>query len=114
MHINGKVTNPGEMHTLVTLQTRSVTNNTGGFQQPAWVSLADVWAKWTNVHGAEAWAASAIEAKAPTTVLIRYRSDVDTTCAVLKGSQLYEITSIDDILELHEFLELKVHIMRSG
>ena len=34
------------------------------------------WAKWTNVHGNEAWAAT-LTAQEPATVLIRYNSQVD-------------------------------------
>jgi hypothetical protein len=33
---------------------------------------------------------------------------------VLKGTNRYEIVSIDDIQERHEYLELKVKKMRSG
>jgi hypothetical protein len=77
-------------------------------------------AKWINVHGSEAWAAAAAqggpgpEAVQAATVTIRGRSDVDVTCAVLKGSTRYEIVSIDDIQERHELIEIKVQRMRAG
>jgi head-tail adaptor len=51
---------------------------------------------------------------APATVLIRYQSDVDTACAVLKGSLRYEIVSIDNIQERSEYLELRVQRMKAG
>ncbi len=114
MKIGNTVTNPGDLRTSVKMQKRTVTAGTGGFQSPGWTDLATVWAKWINVHGSEAWAANTVQAEMPATVLIRYRSDVDVTCAVLKGTNRYEIVSIDDIQERHEYLELKVKKMRSG
>ncbi len=114
MNLNGKATNPGELRTQVTIQSRTASGDIGGFQEPSWVTVAVVWSKWTNVHGAEVWAAQTAQALAPATVTIRYRSDVDPTCALLKGSDRYEILSMDDIQERHEYIELKVQRARAG
>ena len=114
MILSGKPINPGELRTSVVLKTRTVSTETGGFQKPTWSTLATVWARWTNVHGQEVWTAESVQALQPATVLIRYRTGLDTTCAVLLGSILYEIVSIDDIQERHEYLELKVKRMGSG
>jgi SPP1 family predicted phage head-tail adaptor len=104
----------GELRTRITLQSRSNTTNAGGFQSPSWATIADVWAKWDNAHGSEVWAAQSVQAEAPATVTVRYRTGLDTTCAVFKGSDRYEIISIDDIHDRHVWLELKVRKMRSG
>jgi SPP1 family predicted phage head-tail adaptor len=118
MNIGGNITtttNPGELRTPITLQSRSVSTETGGFQAPAYnVTLATVLAKWRNVHGSEVWASQMADALAPATVLIRYRADVDYTCIVLLGNKVYEIVSIDDIENRHEYMELKVVYVRSG
>ena len=114
MRIGSQVTNPGELRTSIKLQKRTVSTETGGFLAPAWSDLATVWAKWTNVHGSEAWAAMSVEAEAPATVLIRYRSGIDTTCAVLLGTERYEIVSIDNIAQRSEYLELKVRKIKAG
>jgi SPP1 family predicted phage head-tail adaptor len=114
MKIGSQITNPGELRTQITLQTRSVTTSPGGFQVPAWTNLATVWSRWTNAHGSEVWTAESIGAESPATVLIRYRAGVDTTCAVLKGSDRYEIVSVDNIHERSEYLELKVRRMEAG
>ncbi|MDD5367463.1 MAG: phage head closure protein [Anaerolineaceae bacterium] len=114
MNLNGKVTNPGELRTLVQLQSRTVSVETGGFPVPTWTKIADVWAKWVNVHGSEAWAAQSIEAEAAATVTIRHRNGIDTTCAVLLGTERYEIVSIDNIQQRNEYLELKVRQMKAG
>jgi SPP1 family predicted phage head-tail adaptor len=114
MNLNGKPTNPGDLRVPVTLQKRTVTSETGGFQTPTWSNIANVWAKWVGVHGSEAWAAQSITAQAAATVTIRYRAGIDKTCAVLLGSDRYEIVSIDDIHMKHEYLELKVTRMEAG
>lgn len=108
MNLNGKVTNPGELRTSVTLQSRTFTTGAGGFPIPSWSTIATVWAKWVNVHGQEAWIAQTAQVGQAATVTIRYRSGVDTTCAVLKGSDRWEIISVDNIQERNEYLELKV------
>src|SRR5512136_1817471 len=97
MNLNGKITNPGELRVPITLQSRITTSDDGGFMVPAWQDIADVYAKWTGVHGSEAWQTAALQAEQAATVLIRYIADLDTTCAVLKGSDRFEIVSIDDI-----------------
>jgi SPP1 family predicted phage head-tail adaptor len=111
MIIGSKVTNPGEMRTSIELGTRTVTTGTGGFQTAAFTSFATVWAKWSNVHGGEVWQAAALNASKPATVLIRYNASLDETCLVQKGSDVYEIVSIDNIGERGEYMELKVRLM---
>ena len=114
MNINQKTTNPGDLDVSVAIQTRAVTTQTGGFQKPAWTTLATVWAKWRNVHGAEAWMDSTIMAEGAATVTIRYRAGVDETCALLKGANRYEILSMDDIEERGEYIELRVRRLQEG
>lgn len=108
MILNGKMINPGELRTSVVLKKRTITTDAGGFGQESYTTLATVWARWSNVHGSEVWAAQSVQAVAPATVLIRYRSDVDQTCVVVKGSEIYDIVSVDNIQERGEYLEIKV------
>lgn len=114
MNLNGKVSNPGEMRTRITLQNRTMAVDAGGFRSPAWADVATVWSKWVNVHGAEVWTAEAVQASQPATVTIRYRAGVEPTWCVLKDGTRYEIVSVDDIQERHEYIELKVRRMADG
>ena len=114
MNINNKTTNPGELNVSIALQSRAVTSDAGGFGIQSWTTVATVWAKWRNLHGAEVWAAQSIGAEGAATVTIRYRSGVDETYAILKGRERYEIISMDDIQEHGEYIELKVRRMREG
>jgi SPP1 family predicted phage head-tail adaptor len=105
---------PGELNVKITLQARTVSSNAGGFETAKWSTLAEVWSRWINVHGSEAWAAQSVQAEQAATVTIRYQAEVDATCSVVRGSDRFEIVSIDDIRERHEYLELKVRRVRSG
>ncbi len=109
MIIGSKVTNPGELRTEVTFLERQVTTNAGGFQVDNLVEIDTVKVKWTNAHGQEVWAAESIQAEAPATVVRRYRTGIDATCLLRKGTQLFEIVSPpDNISERGEWLEMKV------
>lgn len=114
MNLGSKPTNPGELRTPVTLLKRTVTKSTGGFQKPATSVIGTAWAKWENIHGADVWAATAQGVSAAATVLIRYNAQVDATCLVQLGSDVYEIVSVDDIRERHEYMELKVKRMEAA
>lgn len=113
MNLNGKTFNPGQLRTQVTLKRRTV-SDVGGFQIPSYTTVAQVWARWNNAHGSEVWAADAAGASRPATVVIRYRADIDATCAVDKSGLLFEIVSLDDIEERHEYIELKVKRIMEG
>jgi len=114
MKIGTIITNPCEMNKQVTLKSKAITTGTGSFQTEIYSTIAVVWAKWVGVHGSEAWSASMINAQRAATVMIRYRDDVDETCVVVLGSDIYEITSMDDIHQRHEYLELKVKKVVTG
>lgn len=124
MKIGNKVTNPGDLNKQIILAKRTITPDAGGFQKPSYGLIAQVWAKWINVHGAEALSASSLGFEAAATVTIRYRSDIDSTCVVVKGGTLagstftggevFEIVSPDDIEDRHEYIELKIRKAKAG
>lgn len=113
MNINGTIFNPGDLRTSIVIKSKTVTTNTGGFKVESWsVVVATVMAKWVNAHGSEVWTADMAGAQGAATVTIRYRSDIDESYAILKGSELWEIVSVDNIRERNELLELKVKRMK--
>lgn len=114
-----KPMNPGDLRTRITLLSRSLVQDTSGFQTPRYTTVAKVWAKWVNVHGTETWAAHTAQAEQPATVTIRYRTGVDATLAIAKGEYtvtggVFEVVSIDDILEHHRYIEFKVKRVVEG
>ena len=114
MRLGNKVTNPGEMRTRISLQHRTVNQNAGGFSKPNYVTYAVVWAKWKNAHGNAVIQAQIEGVEALPTVQIRYRTDIKTTDAVLKGNILYEIIYPDNILEKNEYIEFQAKRMMAG
>jgi SPP1 family predicted phage head-tail adaptor len=102
--------NPGELNIPITLKSRSIITggSAGGFRIPSYDEIGQVLAKWVNVHGSEVWSSQTVNAMKAATVLIRYQAGLDETCVVEKSGEIYEIVSIDDIQERHEYMELKV------
>ncbi|MFZ3150247.1 MAG: phage head closure protein [Anaerolineaceae bacterium] len=113
MKIGENVTNPGELRVRITLENRVMTQDTGGFWHEEVTVSLPVWAKWRNAYGSESWVAATNGATEPATVRIRYQV-VDPTWKVVKGTKVYEIISMDDIQEKHEYLELKVKRVAEG
>ncbi len=114
MILNGRVINPGDLKTPITLKSRTIVTDAGGAQKAALSTIATVMCRWIGVHGSEAWTAQTVQAQRAATVLIRYRADVDETCVVTLGSDDYRIVSMDDIQARHEWLELKVKLERAS
>jgi SPP1 family predicted phage head-tail adaptor len=114
MNLNGKTTNPGELRTRVTIESATVTNDAGGAQRPVYTSQGQVWSKWSNAHGPESIVDGALQGQARAAVTIRYRSDITISWAITKGAERYQILSIDDIQERHEYLEMQVQTLRAS
>jgi SPP1 family predicted phage head-tail adaptor len=114
MILNSKVFNPGDLRTSITLQSRLITTGSGGFMVPSGFFIATVWAKWVNAFGSEVWLSQTAGAIKPATVTIRYRDDIDETCNIVKDGVVYEIVSIDDIQNRHEYLEIKVQAVTAA
>ncbi|HAE59760.1 MAG TPA: hypothetical protein DCG54_09730 [Anaerolineae bacterium] len=112
---NGKISNPGELRTKITLESPTIASDAGGAQRKTYTSQGTVWAKWVNAHGQESIQDGALQQFLRATVTIRYRSDVTAGWAVSKGGLRYEIIAPpDDIREKHEYLELQVQQMRGS
>ena len=118
MILNGRVINPGELSTRVQLAPRVMPADAGGFRAPApdMDRAVGTWARWTNAHGSEIYTAQAAGVTALATVLVRFRADLDATWYISNdnGASWYEIVSLDDIANRHEYIELKVRLWKAG
>ncbi len=108
MIIGGRVWNPGEMRTTVTMQQRQMVQDVGGHLSPQWTTVATVKAKWVNAHGAEAVQAAALGHEQAATVTVRFLPGMDATWSLLMDGQRYAIVSVDNVLDRDQLLELKV------
>ena len=108
MKIGTQTTNPGELRTAISLQSPTSSQDAGGFTATAYTPQATVMSRWQNLYGS-AMIQSGIPAnRLPAKVLIRYRSDIDPSWTVVKGSQRFEIIGFDNIAERNEYIELLV------
>ena len=98
----------GEMNTRVQLQNPALATDAGAAQKPTWSNLATVWSKWINAHGPETVTSDALKTVKRATVTIRYLSTVSERTAILLNSERWQVISMDDIQNLHEFIELVV------
>jgi SPP1 family predicted phage head-tail adaptor len=118
MILAGRITNPGELRTKVTLQTPTIVKDAGGAQSETWANFAtnpNVYAKIVYAHGAEAVSNEALKTNSRMTLTIRYRSDVNGSHAILLGSERWKfIGTPDDIQNRHEYLEIIAELVKGS
>lgn len=117
------IKDPGEMAAQIRIQAPVVTGS-GVNKKTYWVDIGNtsesdppkwIWAKWENVHGAEAWTASSVQATAAATVSVWYNSRITRMCRVIDDAGIiYKIISLDDIRRGHRQIELKVRASVNG
>ena len=102
--------NPANLRTRITFQQPTVSTDAGGAQSPAWTDVEShptVWAHWVNAHGQEN-VQNAVKSVRRATVTIRHRDDVRTTWAVVRGTERWDIISIDAVQDQRRWIELVV------
>ena len=113
MKLGGGTTNPGELRTQVTVQNPTVTRNANGAQVPGWADVATVFAKWVNAHGPEVVTSDALKTVKRATVMIRYLASVTEKSAISKDAESWQVISVDDIQNRHEYMELVVELAKA-
>jgi SPP1 family predicted phage head-tail adaptor len=64
--------------------------------------------KWVNAHGTDVFTAMQMQLREPATLTMRYHKDINTKLIVYKGTDAYEVISVDDVEERHAWMEIKV------
>ena len=102
----------GEMKTKILIKGRTETQGPGGYPVEAWEDLfgGKVWCKWVNAHGQELFEGMRLDLKEAATVTMRYSDKVDQRCEIYREDdpKPYEVISLNDVLDKHQFLEIKV------
>jgi head-tail adaptor len=102
--------NAGDLRTSITFQSPTISTDAGAAQKPTWANVSTnptVLSRWVNAHGQE----NAGNAKASVQralVTIRQRIDVQTTWRIVKGTENWEIISIDAVQGKNRYVELVV------
>lgn len=98
----------GELDQRITLQNRSVTQDTFGQDITVWVDVLTVWAQVQALRGREFFAAAQVQQEKTLKVRIRYRSDVSPTWRFIWQGRVHDITSVIPVGR-KEMLELMCH-----
>lgn len=113
MKLGNQTTNPGELRTPVLFQNPTVSKNANGAQVIAWTDLDTAYVKIVNAHGQEAATSDALKNVQRSTWTRRYNASVTPlTSAVLDG-QRWQVISVDDIQNRHEYMELVMELAKA-
>jgi len=109
--------NPGEMRTRITFQTPTITKDAGGAQVEAYANVGTnptVWARWINAHGQEVVQSESLQFSQRATVMVRHRTDIVPTWQILKGSEIWQILSVDGVQGRNRWVELIVERVKGS
>lgn len=105
-----KNANPGELRTPVRFVRIERGQDEDLFYQETERTVAQVFAKWVNVHGNEAFSDAMATLAEPATLTIRYCGGLAADQLVYKGDDPvpFEIISIDDVDNRRVWMEIHV------
>lgn len=98
--------NAGDLTRRITIQSKTVTQDTDGAEIVVYSTLATVWAQVITNSGREFYAAQKINAETTAVFRIRYRTGIETTSRVQYGNRYFDILHINDVDERHEEITL--------
>lgn len=100
-----------ELRTRITFQQPTITKDAGGAQSETFANVSTdptVFARWTNAYGQENTLSDAVKSVQRANVVVRHRSDIQTTWQVLKDGQAWQIISVDEVQDRNRWVELIV------
>ena len=108
-----KRANAGELRTPVIVEHYTETQDADGYPAQEWVNVfgtETIKVKWVNAHGAEVYESMSLDLKEPATLTARHSPLIDAQCRITKVGETepFEIISLDDVENRHEWLEIKV------
>ena len=118
-----KSVNAGSLRTPIIVEEYTETQDGDGYAVKGWVNVFGAGktyrVKWVNVHGTEVFEAMRLELNEPATLTGRYSPLITAQCRLLLASDAektaaekeklyYEIISMDDVENRHQWLEIKV------
>lgn len=102
----------GDLKTKIDIKRVAQTVNANGFSVKTETSLftAPVRCHWKNAYGKEVYEAAQLKLGETATLTMRYSSLIDARCIVYKppDTDAWEIVSVSDLDDRHQWLEIKV------
>ena len=96
----------GELRHRITIQQKTVTQDTAGVITETWADLVTVWAAIEPLTGREKFLAQQVYTDMTTRVRIRYRSGIDPAMRLKYNSRIFEINVVVNPEERNRELEL--------
>lgn len=96
----------GELNRRVSVQQRSSTPGNFGAASETWQEVFPAWARILPLGGRELLFAKQIASESSHQVTIRYRASVTPRMRIVYQGRVFEIESVNDVEERHEYLEL--------
>lgn len=98
------------MHTRITVKSLTTGIDADGYPTEAWTDVfgGKVWCNWKNAHGTELYDTMRLDLKEVATITMRYSDKVNERCRVWRGTDEYEIISVDNVDDARQWLEIKV------
>lgn len=96
----------GELNRRINLQSQTTTTDTEGRWSGSWVTVFRPWAKIATDSGSEIQEGDQEQTVLRHTVRIRYRPGVTAAMRVTYGARVFDILSVIDPDQRHEWLDL--------
>lgn len=96
----------GQLNRRVTLQRRVETPSGTGGSTVSWQEIGGAWANIKHQSGAEVNRSDVPVSGVKASIRVRWRTDLDATCRVVYGSDLYDIKAVIEDLAGREFVDL--------
>lgn len=107
-----KQINAGDMRTIITVENVAKTPDGKGTFTEVWTNVFGTGktarCQWINAHGTEADENNRLGLHKKATLTMRYSPLITDTCRVKKGTEVWEVESIDDIEDNRTWLEVKI------
>lgn len=96
----------GRLRYLVKLQSPTRTTDTGGGQSIAWSTITDLYADIRPKSGKESFTQDQLQEISQHEVIVRYRSDMNTSYRLLFGTRIFNIRHIKNVNERDRYYVL--------
>lgn len=97
----------GDLDTEIVLQTRAITPPTLVDFSETFATAATVWAMIETLHGKTEFDDSNVERNISHEITIRYVANVSTETWILHDAARYDVVTVEDYEERHEWLVLR-------
>lgn len=99
--------NIGELKHKIEILRPVIEINENGFEVQSYETYKTLWAKITNLHGKEYFEAASVQKEKTVKFTVRAVKGIDETMKIRFGSNIYDISFIDNIKYENKYMEIK-------